>query len=73
MALPKDRFGISDIDQPGSPNYFGFISHSGEWYIMQETVSSPTKSYLYIYGRNNYNTNWSNRTSLTYLTFDMAF
>jgi len=68
----KGAYTIADLDETG-PNYYGFVDHKGNWYIMKETTSGSTKSYGYQKGDSDYSTEWTNRASGTYQTFDSVF
>jgi len=62
--------GDSDI------TYYGYINRKGEWYIMRidRTVSGSVEiAYDFIKGASLYSTNWTNRESLSYTTFDATF
>lgn len=44
--------------------YYGFVSTAGDWYIMQEVVS--TGVYRFCYGNTAYADAWTNRATQTY-------
>lgn len=67
---PTDGYTISQIDDTGSSNYFGFINKIGAWYISKEDNSGNVR---YIKGTTNFSTNWTDRTNLTYDYFDNVF
>ena len=66
------RYAQADIDQDG-PNYFGYLTSTGAWYIVRETTTGMQINYAYSVGGSNYTTNWTNRTSLSYSTYDQVF
>lgn len=66
---PTSRYSISDLDESGVTKYYGYLDADGAWYILQLTSSTGR----YIKGASNYTTNWTNRASLTYDTFDNIF
>lgn len=69
-----DAYKVAETDEPsGGPSYYGFQDDEGFWYIMKETVSGDTKSYRYTKGTSGFSTNWTNRASLTYDTFENTF
>lgn len=68
-----DTYKVSDTDEPGSPQYYGFLNDEGDWYIMKEVVSGDTKTYTYVKGSGAYSTAWTNRAAQTYATFDNVF
>lgn len=49
-----------------SVKYYGFLSPEGHWYVMEYDPSGSAKTMRYAFGDSNYETNWTNRTSLTY-------
>lgn len=67
------KYVIADKDDDASPNYYGFTDKEGNWYIMRETISSGADTYRYTKGESNYDTNWTNRASLTYDYFYNVF
>lgn len=67
---PTDGYTISQLDDSGSTNYYGFVNKIGEWYISRE---SNDGSYRYTKGTSSFSTNWTNRASLTYDYFDNIF
>lgn len=58
-----------NFEATGDPAYYGFIDTTGNWYIQKITSGSST----YSRGTTNFTTNWTNRASLTYGTFDNIF
>ncbi|MHA1827941.1 MAG: carboxypeptidase-like regulatory domain-containing protein [Candidatus Heimdallarchaeaceae archaeon] len=66
-----DKYQPSDEDAGGDPSYFGFLDRNGNWYIQQYNVANGT--FRYVKGSSNYQTNWTNRTSLSYGHFDQVF
>ena len=65
------RFKVSDIDGSADPAYYGFLSHTGEWYIMRQQVALD--KYRYTRGPKDYITAWNDRASLSYDYFSVAF
>lgn len=62
------KYKLSDIDDTSDPNYLGYLSKDGAWYIQR---ISSTGEVRYAKGDSGYN--WSNRASETYNTFDNIF
>ncbi len=69
IRTPTDGYKISQIDD-STPAYYGFVNKEGEWFIMREDTSG---NYRYTKGATNFNTNWTNRASLSYDYFDIIF
>lgn len=74
-ADPTFGYGINDIDESNSPVfYYGFENKEGKWYILKEDKTISTNpTYRYSKGTTDYSTNWTNRSSLTYGTFNNTF
>ncbi len=68
---PSERFKISDLDDSGSLQYYGYLDESGRWYIMRFDTS--TKELRYARGESDYGTGWTDRASLTYGYFNNIF
>ncbi len=66
-----DRYEISDMDITTDPSYFGYISFNGEWYIKQLNETNGTVRFAS--GLNDYDTNWTNKSSLTYSKYNEVF
>lgn len=48
-------------------NYNGFVDRNNNWYIIRQSgASSQTTSYRYAQGGSEFETNWTNRASLSY-------
>ncbi len=59
------NYAFVDKDDGATYVYFGFKQWDGEnWKIMRKTVA--TGKFQYAYGTSGYNTNWTNRASLSY-------
>ncbi len=67
---PTDGYNISEIDDSGTPSYYGFVHKNGNWYIAKEDA---TGGYRYTKGTSSFSTNWTNRAGLTYDYFDVVF
>jgi hypothetical protein len=63
------KYVISDLDDASSTKYYGFVSSTGEWYIMKLTTTESR----YVSGSSDYATNWTGRAGLTYQYFYEAF
>lgn len=64
-------YKISDLDDSGTTNYFGYVASTGGWYILAYNTS--TNTFRYIKGDSSYSTNWTNRSSLSYDYYDVVF
>ena len=51
-------------DESSDPRYYGFVTTDGRFYIIEDNKSNGTTKY--VYGKTNYATSWTNRSSLTY-------
>lgn len=72
---PTDGFGIVNVDDAAYPNFYGFVNKDGNWYIQKENENG---SFDFANINNNpskttYGTAWSDRESLTFNSFDVAF
>lgn len=61
---------ISRKDDDATPNYYGFVRADGGWYVLRETVSAGNDLYEYAKGKSAFSTNWTNRASLPYVSYD---
>jgi len=68
--IPASGYTLSDKDDDGSPNYYGYVSKSGSWYILKEILSPGNDQYRFAIGSSDYVTNWNNRINLTYDYFN---
>jgi len=69
VITSNDRFANyhpTDIDKDASPNYYGFVTFTGAWYIMREVLDPGKDTYRYTAGKESYTDNWTSRTTLTY-------
>lgn len=66
------QFRISDMDVDNDPRYYGYLEKDGKWMIIKETVAAP-RTYRYIFGEDDYVTNWGNRAMLGYNYFNEVF
>jgi len=65
------EYNVSDKDAENLIRYYGFIGRSGQWYILKENTT--TQEYRYVKGSDNYETNWTGRTALTYGIYNEVF
>ena len=72
---PLISYKASEQDlQVSTVKYFGFVNQNGAWYILQQSgASNSLQSFRYAQGGSELSTNWGNRTSLSYDTFDNVF
>jgi hypothetical protein len=70
-----NTYNISDVEDSGSyPKYYGYLNPDGKWYIMKESNPLPgIVEYRYTKGDSDFATNWGNRATLTYNTYDSVF
>lgn len=70
IKQPTDGYKITDVDDAGSPAYYGFVDKTGAWFIQKEDSSG---AYRYTKGASSYTTNWTARAGLIYDYFDNIF
>lgn len=68
---PLSRYQLADFDCNSDPIYIGKIDEDGLWFIKKIDMTGEVATYTR--GDDNYATNWTNRTSLTYDTFNNTF
>ena len=66
---PLDDYAITNIDDSGSPAYYGFVKKNGSWYIMRQ----DSNEYFYAKGSADFTGSWNKRTTLTYDYFNIVF
>jgi len=54
----------TDYDDDSNPKYYSYVSEDELWLI--EKHDTTTKQVRYIFGKGSYETNWTNRASLSY-------
>lgn len=66
---PAIIYTISDIDEVGLVNYYGFITTGGKFYIMKEDKTTFPNTYRYYNDNGNltYVSKWASRLSNTYV------
>jgi len=64
---------IQRDENPGGTSYYGMIASDGSWVILRETISSTVTTDAYAIGTSNFSSNWANRATLTYSSFDSLF
>lgn len=62
--LTEKSIVAQDPSGTGGYNYYGFVNQKGAWAIMRESVD--TTEYRYAVASADFDTNWTNRASLTY-------
>lgn len=74
-ATITDRFSIARVDSSADTKYYGFLDANGNWYIMREVTSTGVFTYYYSTSTTDFTgaSGWSNRTSITYVEFNIAF
>lgn len=68
---PTSRYQLANYDVSASPIYIGKVDSIGGWMIKRIDTSAGVSTYFK--GDSNYATNWSNRASLSYDSFDNIF
>lgn len=58
-----DQYKVCDVDDSGTPKYYGFADKGEYWYIMRDNGSGE---YRYVRGYGDYATAWTGRAGLTY-------
>ena len=73
--MPRDeifaRYKLAGEDDGGTVKYYGYLSISGAWYILESDTTA--KTYKYAKGTSDFSTNWTNRAGLTYQFYNEAF
>lgn len=67
---PTDGYEITNIDDAGTPAYYGFVKSTGAWYILEE---GATGAYRYAKGDSSFSTNWTGRALLSFDYFNNVF
>jgi hypothetical protein len=67
---PTDGYEITEIDDTGSPAYYGFVKNTGAWYIMQE---DSTGAYRYAKGDTGFSIAWGTKELQSYGYFNTTF
>lgn len=79
---PLIRYKIADVDDDGvdsTPNYYGYVSPEGNWYIQKEDKSANPATYRYANGNGNgpvqsqYPAQWTARAAQNYNYFNLIF
>lgn len=68
---PTARYQLANYDVSASPIYIGKVDSTGAWMIKH--IDTSTGIALYFKGDTDYTTNWSNKASLSYDSFDNIF
>jgi hypothetical protein len=63
----KEEYFISDEDKSTNTKYYGMVTRTGAWLILQNDTTAFT--YRYAVGKADYTTNWTGRAGLTYKYF----
>lgn len=70
---PLVGYHISDMDDSGDPQYFGFEDEAGDWYILQYESATGALRYVAGSGAGTYAGNWTGRVGLSYDLFENVF
>jgi hypothetical protein len=68
---PSDIYDQSITGFSGDYQYYGYLNTLGGWIIQRQQLS--TGQFRYCAGTSLYSTNWTNKGSLVYGTFDSIF
>jgi len=71
FSTPQREYIPSDVDESTTTRYYGFLSYNGYWIIRK--LVTTTGAMTYASGKNNYDTNWTSRASLTYVRYNELF
>ena len=66
-----DRYRVAGVDDGGAIKYYGYLSISGAWYILEEDTTN--KTFKYAKGTSDFGTNWTGRAGLTYRFYNEVF
>ena len=61
----------ADAGGVGTEHYYGYVTTSGEWMIMERVIGTAGSS-RFVFGRSDYATAWADRDNKTYKTLDLA-
>jgi hypothetical protein len=64
LVDPLATYKITDTETGATNNYYGFVTLTGAWILMQENTLNGT--YRYINGASGYVTAWTNRATQSY-------
>jgi len=73
VVAQNKKYMVANKDDDASPNYYGFESADGAWFIMKWTVDPGNDIFQYKRGDEDYSTNWTNRASLTFKSYSEEF
>ena len=65
-----DNFKAQDISGDDSFQYVGFMSPSGQWYILENDINGG--SFRYKFGKKNYKSSWKSHANQNYKLLDEA-
>jgi purine nucleoside permease len=71
-----NHYNISDSDEPTADlGYYALIQKEGAYYILRIVKTGTVSTYRYYRGTSlaNYQTDWTNRASLTYRYYNEVF
>lgn len=66
-----EQYNLSDWDDSGDPEYYGFLDKSGNFIIVE--INETDSTVRYYSGSSNYSTAWTNRISQSYDDFATEF
>lgn len=71
LHVMNGDFRCSDMATTSDPNYFGFVSKDGQWYILR--LAKSTGQLRYCAGDSGYALSWANKESQTYDYYHNVF
>jgi hypothetical protein len=63
----NDSYFPSDKDESGTTKYYGLVTRTGAWIILQDDTTAGTIRYYS--GKSGYTTSWTGRAGITYKYF----
>lgn len=66
-----ESYRTADIDTASDPKYYGFLSHTGAWYILEENTAAGT--FRYCKGKALYPAAWTARAAQSYDYYSEVF
>ena len=69
LSYLSTNYVTSDVDESSNPRYYGYLSNTGAWIIMEQNTA--TGAVRYAQGKSDYPTNYTGRTGLTYTYYNL--
>lgn len=61
-----NKYKPADIVEDNNTKYYGYLSKTGEWFVMREVETAITTKYRYANGKGNYDFTKRNKLSYKY-------